>query len=381
MKSITQKFIKTAIILLLLTNHIQAAGQIPEQKTVTKIISEMNLKEKVGQLFIIDLKRLAGKERITEISPELKEKLEKYHFGGVALFAENLNNKKQISKLIKDIRATEKIPMFICVDEEGGRVSRLQHTKDLHLPQTPTAAVVGKTDNPDYAEKIAKILATQLKNLGFNVNFYPVADINSNPLNPIIGKRSFANNPEKVSKMVTATIKGLQNNDIMATAKHFPGHGDTQIDTHKALAIIKHNFDRLRKEEFIPFKAAVAAGVKFIMLAHIATPQITGNNLPATFSSFFTRKILRQEFGFKGIIITDAMMMKAITNNFTSASACIKVIEAGVDIILMPDNIKEGYEAVLEKAKNDKNFSCKIDKALNRILTVKLELSPTQKNK
>ena len=357
------------------TQIARAAGAIPQRRRVEQILTHMTLSEKVGQLFIVDLARLNDLQQVTALTPEVRRKLMHYQFGGIILFAQNLQDREQIKSLIADIRRTEKHPMFICIDEEGGRVSRLEHTAALGLRQLPSAEFIGQQNDPAYAYRIGTILARQLKEFGFNVDFAPVVDINTNPNNTVIGARSFGSTPQLVSEMGAAVIHGLQDNGIMACAKHFPGHGDTSTDTHHELAFIKHNLSRLRNEEFIPFQAAISARVMSIMLAHIVAQNITGNNLPATMSKTIITDIIRNELNFNGLIITDALMMKAITHNYTTSEVCLRALNAGVDILLMPDIIEEGYNAVLQRAETDKDFAARVEDAAARIIAAKLQLN------
>ena len=378
MKVIHNSLSITAYILLvttfLLSGTASAAGVVPDRYRAKQILSSMTLEAKVGQLFIVDLERLARQKNILELTPEIKQTLERYQVSGIILFAQNLKNKRQIIRLIKDIKSSETIPMFVCIDEEGGRVSRLEHTDLLKLEKLPSAEEIGKKNDSNYAYNVGETIAEQLKEFGFNVDFAPVVDINTNPENTVIGARSFGNTPEIVSKMGVEIIKGLQDNNIMSCAKHFPGHGDTSTDTHSALAYIEHDLQRLKNEEFIPFQAAIDNGVMSLMLAHIVAPKVTGDKLPATMSKTFVN-ILKKDMNFDGLIITDALMMKAISDNYKSADVCIKAIEAGVDILLMPDVIEEGINAVIEKAKNDKAFLNLVNNAVNRILIVKSRLN------
>ncbi len=352
----------------------QAAGVSPDSIRVEDILSEMTLAEKVGQLFIVDLARLDNMNQVTALTPAIAEKLSHFRFGGVILFAQNLTTKDQITQLICAIRQTEKIPLFICIDEEGGRISRLEQTPALKLEQLPSAESIGKRGSRDYAYQVGTTLAAQLKEFGFNVDFAPVLDINTNPANRVIGDRSFGKNPELVTSMGLALMQGLQDNQIMACGKHFPGHGDTSVDTHIALAVSEHDLDRLRREEFRPFAAAIENGVMSIMLAHIAVPQVTGDDLPATMSPVIATTILRDELGFNGLIITDALMMQAITDHYTPAQACLLALEAGVDLLLMPDNIADAYTAVLHKTATDPDFALHVDQKVRRIIRAKLQL-------
>ena len=367
-----------SVLLLASVGIIQparAAGAAPLKPKLNRILSQMTLKEKVGQLFIVDLARLNKHKPVTALTPEIKTKLHRYNFGGIILFSNNLQNRKQILSLIRDLRNAQKLPLFLCIDEEGGRVSRLEQTAALGLKKLPNAEIIGQREDSEYAYRIGETLARQLQQFGFNVDFAPVVDINTNPENTVIGARAFGNTPEEVSEMATAVIRGLQDNRIMACAKHFPGHGDTSTDTHHALAFIRHRLPRLRQEEFIPFKAAISSGVMSIMLAHIVAPEITGNNLPATMSKTIVTDILRTELAFKGLIITDALMMKAITDNYTTADVCLQAITAGVDLLLMPDNIAEGYNAVLQRARTDRNFAARVEESASRIIAAKIQLN------
>ncbi len=367
-----------ALLLLLLagtTENLQAAGIIPDRAHAQKIVAAMSLRQRIGQLFIVDLARLAAMQEITQLTPELKSKINADNFGGIILFAQNLRNRQQLTDLIHDIQNCSSTPPFICIDEEGGRVSRLEHCKALGLTQLPSAAEIGSKSSKSYAYQVGKTLAEQVKSFGFNVDFAPVLDINTNPDNPVIGARAFADNPQLVTEMGLEVIRGLQENGVMACAKHFPGHGDTSTDTHLELAYINHDITRLNNEEFVPFKAAIDSGVMSIMLAHIVAPKITGNNLPATMSQKFATAILRNELNFKGLIITDALMMKAITNNYTSGEACIKALNAGVDILLMPDNIAQAVDAVYKEAQQNEHFRNLIEKAVTRIILAKMRLN------
>ncbi len=374
-----KKYFSAFILMLLLlcgiTGKLSASGSVPDRVRAEKILAGMSLQQRIGQLFIVDLARLAAMQEITVLTPELKATINSNDFGGIILFAQNLRDREQLINLTRDIRDCSATPPFICIDEEGGRVSRLEHCKALGLQELPSADEIGRRGSKTYAYQIGKTLAQQVKAYGFNVDFAPVLDINTNPDNPVIGPRAFADNPQLVTEMGLEVIRGLQDNGVMACAKHFPGHGDTSTDTHLELAYINHDLKRLHNEEFIPFKDAIDSGVMSIMLAHIAAPKITGNQLPATMSREFATTILRNELHFKGLIITDALMMKAITNNYTSGEACILALNAGADILLMPDNIEQAVAAVRQQALQDTDFQKLIDTAVTRILLAKLRLN------
>jgi Beta-glucosidase-related glycosidases len=265
------------------------------------------------------------------------------------------------------------IPLFISVDEEGGSVTRLSDKPETEVDELPFMQTLGEINDPKKTYSLSKNLGTQLNSLGFNLDFAPVADINSNPNNPVIGNRSFGDTPEIVSKMIPEVIKGLQSSNVSACLKHFPGHGDTSDDTHDGRVTLDVERERLDSLELIPFSAGIKSDVDFVMVSHISLPKITNDDMPATFSKEIVTDILRSDLNFEKIIITDALDMQAITSYYSSEETAVNCINAGIDIILMPEQLDEAFAAI-EKAINDKTINeSVIDKSLRRIIKVKLE--------
>lgn len=343
----------------------------PTPDPVKAILGEMTVDEKIGQLFIVPLSTLNAGGPALEVDEETESSIKKYKIGGVILFAENIKSIPQTTSLTEGLQNISEIPLFIAVDEEGGMVSRITKSSEMHATVFPDNSVIGETKNPDIARQVASAIAEEIYSLGFNMNFAPVADINTNPDNPVIGPRSYGNNAEEVSVMVAAAVNGIQSNSVSAVLKHFPGHGDTSTDSHYGTATVKHTKERLFSTELLPFIAGIDEGVDGVMTAHILTPNIPGENVPATLKPEILTDILRNELGFNGLIITDALNMKAITKHFSSDEAAVKAILAGADILLMPESLDTAFSGI-KKAYNDGIISIeRIDESVERILRIK----------
>lgn len=341
---------------------------------VGKIIDSLSLEEKVAQLFVVDFYTFNNNQDITEMTDSLKEKIQTYPIGGFIYFSNNVVNREQVINLNHELQRNSYIPLFIAVDEEGGTVRRLGNNPAMNMTDIPTASVIGEAKDLDYAYDIGTILGEELKVLGFNMDFAPIADINTNPDNPVIGDRAYGNQPQLVSDMVVSVINGLQDQNIAAVAKHFPGHGDTSFDTHTGDVYVEHDIVRLREAELIPFQNAVENNVTGIMVAHIILPRVTGNDDPATLSSEIINDILREELGFEGLVFTDSFIMKAISKRYSPDEACIKALNAGVDIIVMPSDFEVAYEGVIEAVVNGDISMERINKSVKRILEAKMKL-------
>ena len=343
----------------------------PTPDPVKTTLDNMTLDEKIGQLFIVSLRSINALEPVLSMDQKIESAIKKYKVGGVILFAENIKTIPQTSNLIDDLQKTSVIPLFIAVDEEGGMVSRITKSPEMHATVFPNNSVIGKTKDPDIARQVASAIAREISSLGFNMNFAPVADINTNPENPVIGPRSYGNNAEEVSLMVAGAVTGTQNNSVSAVLKHFPGHGDTSTDSHYGAASVSHTKERLFSTELLPFISGIQKGADGVMTAHILTPEIPGENVPATLKPEILTGILRNELGFEGLIITDALNMKAITMHYTPEEAAVKAILAGADVLLMPENLDIAFSGI-KKACNDGLISIeRIDKSVERILSIK----------
>jgi beta-N-acetylhexosaminidase len=341
-------------------------------------IKHMTMEEKVGQMLMPDYRNWNGKN-VTVMLPEIEKQIKDFHLGGVILFLENVVGTEQTTRLVNAYQeAAEKYNMLISIDQEGGIVTRLQ--SGTHMPGN---MALGATRSEEVAEKVGRAIGEELHSLGINMNLAPVLDVNNNPDNPVIGVRSFGEDPELVGKMGNAYIRGLQASGTAATAKHFPGHGDTATDSHIALPVVPHDIERLKAVELYPFQQAMNAGIDAVMTAHVTFPKVddttaiskkTGSVIPvpATLSHKVLTGLMREEMGYNGLIITDAMNMLAIADHFGQVDAAIRTVKAGSDIVLMP----VGLEAVangLYNAVNSGEISIeRIEQSVERIFTLKL---------
>ncbi|MBR2382459.1 MAG: glycoside hydrolase, partial [Anaerotignum sp.] len=278
---------------------------------------------------------------------------------------ENLDTKEQTQQLTYDLQMAAHMPLFIGIDEEGGLVSRLNKSNIEHEVFPPAAEM----EDVSWA---GTSIGSSLGELGINVDFAPVADVNTNPDNPVIGTRAFSSDPQAAASKVAEFISAIQKMGVSACAKHFPGHGDTAMDSHLGETYVEHDMERLRSVEFAPFEQAITAGTDFIMAGHIKTPNATTDDLPATLSSEMMG-ILRNDLGFDGIIITDAMNMGAIVDTYGSGESAVMAVQAGVDMVLMPANLQEAAKALTEAIKTGAISEERVEDALWRILSLKYD--------
>lgn len=374
------------LLTTLLVSNLAACACSPIQSE--KVIS---LDEKIGQMLCLDFRYWNdgdSQKPVTEINDEIRKVIAKYHIGGVILFAQNFVNKEQAKKLIEDLQKTAidsgNPPLIIAVDQEGGRVERFSFGRERLKNNADI-----KTSEEAFEK--GKFIATELKDLGINCNFAPVVDINSNPLNPVINVRSFGNNADIVSEFGQKFLEGLHSQNIIGVAKHFPGHGDTSVDSHFELPTVNKTLEELETLELKPFKALVNSGIDMIMTAHIELPQIDQKNaiskkdgskiyVPATLSKVILKDILREKLDFKGVTISDAMNMKAISENFGECESAKMAINAGIDILLMPvilrskkdvDKLEELINYIKSSVNNEEISEKDIDQSVERILKLK----------
>ncbi len=342
----------------------------------------MTLREKIGRMFIIRPEDLIpgvtpemilhpSDHSVTDITPEIADAYRQYPAGGILLFAHNCLNKSQLLSFSTKIKNLSGSPL-LCIDEEGGRVARLARNPEFGLTNAESMEALCQSKGAEGVFQYASYIGSYLKKYGFDIDFAPVSDVNSNPDNPVIGTRSFSNDPQTVAQMVCSYIKGLESQGITACLKHFPGHGDTRTDSHLGYAESCKSWDDLLSCEIVPFKAGIAAGARMIMTAHITLPQIDGSNSPATLSSTILRGKLREELGYKDVIITDMMEMGAVSKYYSSAEATIAAINAGVDIVLGPLDYREAFDAVYEAVKSGKIKEERIDESIRRILSLRI---------
>ena len=342
-----------------------AHNSLENEDHINVFIDSMTIEEKIGQLIF------AGIDGTT-MTHETRQLIHDYKVGGIILFANNMTSHKQTIELLQQIKnANEqnKLPLFLGVDQEGGRVERLSE----EIKKLPAAMRVGEQDNPDVSFEFGKLLSQQVKLYGFNLNFAPVLDINSNPNNPVIGERSFGNTAEMVSQHGIKVMEGIQSKNIIPVIKHFPGHGDTDTDSHFELPQVDKNLPELESQELIPFKRAIEAGADMIMTAHILLPHIDPD-YPATISKKVIHDLLREKLNFTGVIITDDMTMQGLTDHFEIGQAAVQSIQAGSDIILVAheyETIFSVYDALKTAIENDEINEDRLDESLERIIKLK----------
>lgn len=337
----------------------------------------MSNEEKVGQLFTVNLEQLDDTKgdyyEHKKITKTMKENLQKYPVGGVILFSRNIWNRKQTKKLIRKLQKNAALPMFISVDEEGGDVARIGNNPKMKTDTFPTMEEIGRTEDADYVYYMASTIARQIGELGFNVDFAPVADVKTSEMNSEIGTRSFGGDPKKVAEFVSAYVKGLESENICSTLKHFPGQGSSSGDTHQGSVDIDSSISKLRKIDFVPFVSGIEAGADFVMVSHISVSRVTETSEPASVSKLIMTTILREELDYSGLIVTDAFDMACITDKYSAAEAAVKSFHAGADIILMPQDLPEAYDAILSKVESGKISEKRLNDTVQRILKLKFQ--------
>ncbi|MCX5800122.1 MAG: glycoside hydrolase family 3 protein [Candidatus Eisenbacteria bacterium] len=333
-------------------------------------ISTLNLEEKIGQLLVVGF---TG----TEASESLRKFISDGGFSGFILFKRNIETVEGAKKLLKGLKSLypKDRPPILAVDEEGGRVTQISHL----VSAAPAAATIGRTRNARFAFFHARDIAQKLKWLGFNVVFAPVLDVNDEPTNPVIGDRAYGSDVDTVTSLGIAALRGFGDPGIVPTAKHFPGHGSSKIDSHEKLPVITHPAERWYTFEMVPFRSAIEAGVRIMMTGHIACPSLTGSEeLPATFSSQILRRILREELRYNGVVITDAMEMAAATDYMAATGAGPEdAILAGCDLLLFAhgrEPVHKARKALMRAVKEGRLSEARVDESLQRVLSLRASL-------
>ncbi|PAF33713.1 glycoside hydrolase family 3 N-terminal domain-containing protein [Paenibacillus sp. 7516] len=352
-----------------------------------KLISYMTVSEQVGQMLMPDIRQWNGKVTTT-VNEGLKSSIHNQDLGGLILFDKNIVDTRQVTTLTHNLQMEAgDIPMFLGIDQEGGVIKRIPGGTNL-----PGQMALGATGASALAEAAGQLTGEELKALGLNINFAPVLDINSNPDNPIIGMRSFSSDADLVTRLGLATIKGLHQSGVIAAVKHFPGHGDTTVDSHLGLPVLTHNRERLDSVELKPFQAAIENGVEMIMTAHIAFPAIDNEQVtslkdgqrvpvPATLSKKVLNGLLREELGYEGLIISDAFTMDGIAEHFGEDQAVERAVNAGVDIILMPQDSAAAHQTLVNAVKNGTIPTETIHASVERILELKAKYGLFERSK
>ncbi|WP_026493247.1 glycoside hydrolase family 3 protein [Butyrivibrio sp. XPD2002] len=410
MKSKFSRMLSVLLVLSILIGSFVLTGysssQEPEARA-KQIVQTMTLDEKISQMIIPSI-RTWNEENITDINavPQISEALRRHQYGGLCLFRHNITGNEQITRLLHDLQENNRniegvsthIPYLTSVDEEGGIVIRL--TSGTRM--TGNMAIGATSDAENNAEITGMIIGEEMSAVGFNTDFAPDIDVNSDPNNPVIGTRSFSDDPNTVAALGISYVKGLEKSNIIAAYKHFPGHGDTDVDSHIGTPSVEKTYDELKETELVPFKAAIDAGADMIMTAHITYPLIdeektfgdgvTKGFYPATMSHKMITDILRTDLGFNGVVVTDALEMDAIGNsgivpggtNYVEYSVNIakEVINSDVDLLLIPLDMKneeaiafyDGYiSGIASKVESGEISQDTIDESVTRILTLKLK--------
>ena len=340
---------------------------------IERILSSMTLEEKIYQLFIVTPEQLTGGSTVVSVDESFKDTLAKKPVGGLIYFSSNIVDPEQTGNMLSDTqsfaREIEGIPLFLSVDEEGGQVVRLAGNSAFNLKNVGAMANIKSEQE---AFETGNYIGNYLSAYGFNLDFAPDTDVLTNSRNRVIGNRSFGSDPENVSNFGKAYSDGLHANGILSTFKHFPGHGATTDDTHKGYAYTDKSYEELEENELIPFKHAGEYGVDLVMVAHIAVPNVTGDDTPSSLSEKMVNEILRKKYRFNGLIVTDALNMGAISQNYKSGEAAKKAVKAGCDLLLMPANLDLAHSAVLEAVRKGEISEERINESLRRIISVKL---------
>ncbi len=345
-------------------------------RTTKDVLGKMSLREKVGQLFIVRPEALAENSNAEtapatdRVDDAVISRIEEYPVGGIALFSRNITSAEQLPMFISDLQNSSKYPLFIAVDEEGGRVARIANSDYFDVASYKSMEDIGKSGDASKAEEVGRQIGLYLKELGFNLDFAPVADTNTNPQNIVIGDRSYGSDPALVARMVSAQLDGMHDSGIMGTLKHFPGHGDTKDDTHSGYVSIGKTWDELKECELVPNITALPKA-DMVMVSHITAVNVTSDQLPTSMSETMITGKLRNELGYDGVIITDAMAMGAVADNYTSADAAVTAVKAGVDIVLMPQNLDEAFNGVMNAVTDGEISMARLDESVMRILKLK----------
>lgn len=345
---------------------------------VQQIVDSMSLEDKVAQLFLVKPEAIVDIGTATAAGDATKQAIDKTPVGGFVYFSENLQSKQQVQEMLSNVQKYSKdrtgLPAFLSIDEEGGTVARIAGSGRFDVTNVGNMADIGASGDVDQAKQAGDTIGTYLSDLGFNLDFAPDADVLTNPENTVVKKRSFGSDPQVVSDMSLAVAQGLAQHQVHSVYKHFPGHGATEGDTHKGYAYTNKTLDELKQSELVPFDHAIKNGAEFIMAAHISVPNITNDDTPTSLSKTMITDVLREQMGYDGIIVTDAMNMGAVTEQYTSAQAAVKALQAGADIVLMPENFQEAYQGVLDAVKNGELTEQQIDTAVTRIVEVKVNM-------
>ncbi len=354
-----------------------AAAVSGEDKQIDEVLKSMTIEEKIWQMFVVTPESLTGVDTVTVAGDISRSAVRERPVGGLVFFEPNLIDEGQISSMLAGMQqfSLERIglPMFLCVDEEGGDVQRIGG-RIAGSDYVPPMSEIGASGDTDRARECGEAIGLKLAALGFNVDFAPCADVLTNPANEVVRTRSFGSDPARCADMAAAFMEGLHRFGIMSALKHFPGHGSTSLDSHNGNALSEHTMAQLEELDLPPFIAGIKKGTEMIMTGHISFPNASMENVPASLSPELVDGVLRQRLGYDGIVITDALNMGAITANYSSAEAAVKAVEAGSDLLLMPVDLNAAYQGLLDAVLSGRIGEERINESLRRIIRLKLAL-------
>lgn len=347
---------------------------VEKEKTAKEIaegwLGQMDLRAKVGQMIILTNSEQDMTEAFFQELMEIKP-------GGYILMVPNITTFAQTKQMLEGIDkisrleyGVEGLPMILATDEEGGNVQRLLYVQDKEATDVPYMYDVGKTGDEKLAFEIGKVIGEEVRSLGLNLTFAPDVDVFSNPENEVIGKRSFSEDKDVVAKMALKVASGIESVGVGVAYKHFPGHGDTSIDSHVALPVISKSWGELEQVELYPFRRAIEAGAEMIMVGHIA---VNGSEVPASLSEEVVSEMLKDKMGFSGLAVTDALNMGAVMEKYTNSEIAVKAVKAGEDLLLMPADVREARDAILMAVERGEITEERIDESVRKILNYKAE--------
>ena len=352
----------------------EAESPLSQTASPEERLSGMSLREKVGQMFFVCPEALTASEENAgayALSEEMRETLQDYPAGGIVLFSDNIQDPDQLRALTRDLQQASAIPLFIGADDEGGKVVRIASAPGFSVTQFPLLPELAAEGGTEAVREMGRTLGGYLQEYGVNTDFAPVADVADPDQTNIVSDRAFGTDPQEVSELVTAEIEGLHETGTLTCAKHYPGHGSAAEDTHESMGHIPKTWEELRQSDLLPLAAAVSAGTEFIMTGHLVVEDTGEEETPASLSPFLVSEKLRGELGYTGIIITDSLSMGAITESYDSASAAVLAVKAGNDMLLMPEDYTDAFNAVLEAVENGEISEARIDESARRILQAK----------
>lgn len=336
------------------------------EEKVAYQMEHLSLKEKIGQMLIVPYYS-------STFDNALQTAWTTNQPGGFIMFPENFSSYEKTLAFVEQLESLSKIPPFISIDQEGGRVQRLKTLEDATITVFPPMLEVGETEDTAISKEAGKAMAEELRVFGINMDFAPVLDVYSNPDNTVIGNRSFGRDVTTVTNMGLSFAEGLKEAGIIPVYKHFPGHGNTATDSHYDVPIVTKTKEELLASDLIPFQKAIDQGANVIMVGHIAVPTITGDDTPASLSSKLITDLLKEEMGFSGLVVTDALNMGALTNHYSEKEIYEKAINAGVDLLLMPSSSSNAIKLIQESIDDGTISPSQIDASVQKILTLKYQ--------